>query len=131
MIQVSGFMKLKKITFSLMAAAALSPVAAFCASALGQSVAMNRLVTPNGDGRNDTFVFRCHNPRDSAIEAKVYDLSGREIAAMRLKSIGTAAPYYHNYEWDPNSGSRKEGGIYIYQIRMETAVYKGTIVVIR
>ncbi|MDO8805097.1 MAG: gliding motility-associated C-terminal domain-containing protein [Elusimicrobiota bacterium] len=124
-------MKAKRIAVNLMAALTLAPGAAFCASALGQSIVMNRLITPNGDGRNDTFIFRCHNPRDSAVEAKIYDLSGREIAVMRIKSIGTAAPYYYNYEWDPNSGSRKEGGVYVYQVRVETAVYKGTIVVIR
>ncbi|OIO02502.1 MAG: hypothetical protein AUJ51_06095 [Elusimicrobia bacterium CG1_02_56_21] len=91
---------------------------------------MNRLITPNGDGRNDTFIFRCHNPRDSAVDAKIYDLSGREVATMRIKSIGTS-DFFYNYEWNPNSGGRKEGGVYVYQIRVETKVYKGTIVVIR
>ena len=114
-----------------MTALALAPAAAFCsASGLGRSLAMNRLVTPNGDGRNDTFIFRCYNPRDSAIEAKVYDLSGREIATMRLKSTGTT-DFFYNYEWDPNSNGRKEGGVYVYQISLETKVYKGTVIVIR
>lgn len=123
-------MKKKSVVINFIAALALSPAAAFCAAALGQSVALNKLVTPNGDGRNDTFIFRCHNPRDSAVEAKIFDISGREIAVMRIKSIGTT-DYFYNYEWDPNTGGRKEGGIYVYQIRMETNVYKGTIIVIR
>src|SRR3990167_4651109 len=79
-------MKAKNLTLYLLAALALSPVAAYCAaSALGQSIALNKLVTPNGDGKNDTFIFRCHNPRDSDVEGRVYDLSGREVASMRLK----------------------------------------------
>lgn len=120
--------------FAAIAAAlalALAPAAAFCsASALGQSLAMNRLVTPNGDGRNDTFIFRCHNPRDAGVDAKIFDLSGREIDVMRIKRIGTA-DFFYDYEWDPNFGSRKAGGVYIYQVRVETKVYKGTVIVIR
>ncbi|OGR68601.1 MAG: hypothetical protein A2081_03395 [Elusimicrobia bacterium GWC2_61_19] len=109
----------------------LAPVAALCSpSGLGQSVALNKLVTPNGDHRNDAFVFRCYNPRDAVVEARIYDLAGREIAQMRLRSVGTA-DYFHNYEWDPNAGGHHPGGIYIYQIRLENKVYKGTITVIR
>ena len=135
-------MKQKSLTLALTAALALSPAAVFCASsALGGSIAVNKLVTPNGDRMNDTFVFRCYNPRDYAVDGKIYDLSGREVATMRLKqrSNGTGlsiavdnnAGIYYDLEWNPNSGGHSPGGVYVYQVRMETKVYKGTIVVIR
>ncbi len=134
-------MKAKNTILVLLAALALPPAAVFCASsALGPSIAVNKFITPNGDNRNDTFIFRCYNPRDYAVEGRVYDLSGREVGAMRLKqrSEGTGASItpavagiYYDLEWDPNSGGHKPGGVYIYQVRMETRVFKGTIVVIR
>ncbi|MDD2804353.1 MAG: gliding motility-associated C-terminal domain-containing protein [Elusimicrobiales bacterium] len=124
-------MKALRYFAALAAAALLAPAAAFCAaSALGQSRVLNRLVTPNGDGLNDTFVFRCHNPRDSGIDAKIFDLAGREIAVMRVKNIGTT-DFYYDYEWNPNASGKAEGGVYIYQVRVETKVYKGTVIVIR
>ncbi len=126
--------------FLLLAAALLAPGPGSSApSSLGQSIAMNRLVTPNGDGYNDTFVFRCHNPRDSAIEARIYDLAGREVARMRLKQRSNGVPQavdnvsgiYYDLEWDPNSSGRAPGGVYIYQIALEQKVYKGTVTLIR
>jgi len=126
----------------LMAAAALilAPAAPLrSASGLGRSIAMNKLVTPNGDGKNDTFIFRCYNPRDAAIDAKIFDLAGRQVAAMRLKqrssgipaAIDNATGEYYDLEWNPNTGGRKPGGVYLYQVRIETSVIKGTVTVIR
>jgi len=118
----------------------LLPAAAFCAAAsLGQSIAMNRLVTPNGDGKNDFFIFRCYNPSDDAVEGKIFDLAGREVAKMTLKGRYHAATNseddvsgeYYDMKWDPNAGGRRPGGVYIYQVTVKTKVYKGTIVVIR
>ena len=124
------------------AAAVLAPASVFAAaSALGASRVMNRLITPNGDGRNDTFVFRCHNPRDAAIEARIYDLHGGEVGKMRLKQRSNGVDafagrddvsgVYYDLEWDPNSGAKAPGGVYLYQVTVETKVYKGTVVVIR
>jgi hypothetical protein len=132
-------MKVRQRFAAIAAALALAPAAAFCsASALGQSVALNGMVTPNGDGRNDTFIFRCHNPRDSGVEAKIFDLAGREVALMRLKQRSTGSPpapsasgEYYDFEWNPNSEGKKKGGVYVYQVSVETSVYKGTVVVIR
>lgn len=133
-------MKPQEGVLCLLAALLLAPAAGYpAASALGQSIALNRMVTPNGDGKNDTFVFRCHNPRDSGVEAKIFDLAGREVALMRLKQRSNGVPpvvdntsgIYYDLEWDPNSGGKKGGGVYVYQVRLETKVYKGTIVVIR
>lgn len=134
-------MKLDARTLRFVAALALAPAAAFCAaSSLGNSLPANRLVTPNGDNRNDTFVFRCYNPSDLAVEGKIYSMGGAEVAAMRLKQRSNflspsvaASPvgYYYDLEWDPNSGGRKPGGVYMYQVRMGNSVYKGTITVIR
>ncbi len=132
-------MKLKEATGFLLAAL-LAPGAVWpAASVLGSSAALNRLVTPNGDGRNDTFVFRCHNPTDAGVEAKIFDLAGREVALMRLKQRSNGVPpvadnvsgIYYDLEWDPNSGGRRPGGVYMYQVRVESKVYKGTIIVIR
>jgi hypothetical protein len=134
-------MKLRT-AFTLMAALLpLAPLNLFCSpSGLGRSVAMSKLVTPNGDNRNDTFIFRCYNPRDAAVEAKIYDLAGREIALMRLRHRSTdavppvvdnASGVYYDFEWNPNSGGHYPGGVYIYQVRMENRVYKGTLTIIR
>ncbi|OGR65320.1 MAG: hypothetical protein A2X30_08865 [Elusimicrobia bacterium GWB2_63_16] len=133
-------MKPCKAVLSLLAALALAPAAAFCsASALGRSVALNRLVTPNNDKKNDTFIFRCYNPRDAAVDAKIYDLAGREVAQMRLKQRSNGTPpvqdnssgEFYDLEWDPNRGEKYPGGVYVYQVRTEEQVYKGTVVIIR
>ncbi|MBI4350064.1 MAG: hypothetical protein HY550_01375 [Elusimicrobia bacterium] len=135
-------MPANKSALFLLAALALCPAAAFCAaSALGQSLALNKLVTPNGDAKNDTFIFRCHNPRDSDVEGRIYDLHGREVAVMRLKqrsngvgpsiAVDNNSGIYYDLEWNPNSGGHHPGGLYIYQVRLESKVFKGTIVVIR
>ncbi|OGR63134.1 MAG: hypothetical protein A2X31_13705 [Elusimicrobia bacterium GWB2_63_22] len=132
-------MNLNAQIFRLLAVLALAPAAAFCAaSSLGRSVPLNRLVTPNGDHLNDTFIFRCYNPKDSAIEARIFNAAGAEVGKMTLKQRSTAAsltPYaygeYYDLEWNPNTAGKAPGGVYVYQIRLETAVYKGTVAVIR
>lgn len=133
------YMKLNARTFSLFAALALAPAAAFCAaSSLGMSYPLARLITPNHDLKNDVFIFRCFNPSDLSVEGKIYNMAGSEVAAMRLKQRSTGIPpafsssgEYYDLEWDPNSGGRKPGGVYLYQVRAGNSVYKGTIAVIR
>jgi hypothetical protein len=93
------------------------------------SIAVSRFVTPNNDRKNDTFIFQCYNTRDSKIETRNYSASGQEISKMRVKSPKTG--YYDILEWDPNSGGRKPGGVYFYQVTLEDKVYRGTGVVIR
>ena len=124
---------MKRSALLLLASAALllAPAAPLhSTSGLGRSMAMNKLVTPNGDGKNDAFVFRCYNPGDAAVDAKIYDLAGREVAVMSLLP-GNHSDFFYNFSWDPNSGGHKPGGVYIYQVRIKTSVYKGTVVVIR
>ncbi len=131
---------MRRLFLLLLAAAALlsAPSAPlYSSSELGRSIAINKLVTPNGDHRNDFFIFRCYNPRDAAIDARIYDLAGREVATMTLKQrwhgvvIDNISGEYYDLTWDPNRGGRKPGGVYIYQIRIETSVLKGTVTVIR
>ncbi len=91
----------------------------------------NRLVTPNGDGRNDTFVFKCYNPRDLFVSGKIFDLSGRQITEMRLINI-SMQDFSYDLEWNPDlSGSKIPGGVYIYQISAGGSHYTGTVVVTR
>ena len=133
-------MKLTQIVMFTAVALSLAPMAALCSPVqLGQSLALNKLITPNHDGHNDSFIFRCYNPRDAAVSAKIYDLLGREIAAMRLKQRSNGIPpvtdnasgIYYDFEWDPNSGVYCPGGVYLYQIVFDNKTYTGTIVVIR
>jgi hypothetical protein len=97
---------------------------------VGTSRALNRLVTPNRDFRNDTFVFRCYNPSELLVRGEIFDLKGRKVADMTLKDISLTDSYY-SMEWDPNGGMRAAGGVYIYQVTVGENVLKGTIVVIR
>ncbi|KAF0127545.1 MAG: hypothetical protein FD189_19 [Elusimicrobia bacterium] len=114
---------------SLAAALLLAP-ALMAAVTVGSSRALSRLVTPNGDSRNDTFVFQCHNPSELLVKGEIFDLKGRKVADMTLKEISLTDSYY-KMEWNPNLGMRAAGGVYIYQITVGETVIKGTVVVIR
>lgn len=98
--------------------------------AVGNSRALNRLVTPNGDSRNDTFMFRCHNPAELLVRGEIFDLKGRKVADMTLRSISLTDSYY-SMEWDPNRGMRAAGGVYVYQVTVGESVLRGTVVVVR
>lgn len=86
----------------------------------------NRLLTPNGDGKNDTVVFVFDNPRDSAVTGKIFELKGAFVADMK------SGPISNSLEWDGKAnGQAVSGGVYIYQIEAEGKVTTGTIAVIR
>lgn len=95
----------------------------FSADASGLS---NRLITPNGDGKNDSMVFIFDNPLDSGVKGRIYDLKGALVARM------AAGPVSNSLIWDARSGGRvAPGGVYIYQIESGGNVYNGTVAVIK
>lgn len=86
----------------------------------------NRLITPNGDGKNDTMVFIFDNPQDSSVKGKIFDMRGALVASMKPGPVG------NSLIWDAKSGGRVvPGGVYIYQIESQGKVYNGTVVVVR
>lgn len=86
----------------------------------------NKVLTPNGDGRNDKTVFLFDNPRDAAYSGKIYDRQGAFIADL---VPGVLA---NSLQWDARGGGRVvPGGVYIYQIRGEDKVFSGTLLVVR
>ncbi|MCG2726045.1 MAG: gliding motility-associated C-terminal domain-containing protein [Elusimicrobia bacterium] len=96
-----------------------------------RSKAMTKFVTPNEDGKNDTFVFQCHNPMDLFVSGKIYSLKGRLIAKMQDADV-SGSDEFSELSWNPNSGSEKaKGGVYIYQIVIGLKVYRGTVIVVR
>ena len=95
------------------------------------SKAMTKFVTPNGDKKNDSFVFQCYNPMDLFVSGKIYSLKSRLVAKMQNADV-SSSDNYSELAWDPNSGAEKaKGGVYIYQIIIGDKVYRGTVIVIR
>lgn len=89
----------------------------------------NRILTPNGDRKNDNVVFTFENPRDSAVAGRIYDIRGAFVENMR-----TRPPLKARFQlfWDGKSnGAPVPTGLYIYQLSAEGRVYTGTVVVIR
>ena len=86
----------------------------------------NRLITPNGDGKNDTMVFVFDNPAGSGIKGTIYDLKGAKVSEM------VPGPVSNSMLWDAKAGGRTvPGGVYIYQLEAENKVYNGTVVVVK
>ena len=86
----------------------------------------NRLITPNGDGKNDTMVFIFDNPSDTTVKGHIYDIKGSFVANM------TQGPVDNSLVWDAKAGGKVvPGGVYIYQIESSGHVYNGTVVVIK
>jgi len=86
----------------------------------------NKVLTPNGDGRNDKTTFLFDNPRDASFTGKIYDRQGAYIADM---VPGVLA---NSLQWDARGGGNVvPGGVYVYQIRGEGKVFSGTLLVVR
>ncbi|MBI4676477.1 MAG: gliding motility-associated C-terminal domain-containing protein [Elusimicrobia bacterium] len=87
----------------------------------------NKVITPNGDGLNDTVVFVFDNPKDSGFSGKVFDAKGAYVSEMRPGPLSR-----NSLMWDGKSnGGAVSRGVYIYQIKAEDKVHNGTVVVIR
>jgi hypothetical protein len=131
-------------------AAALLGVALLAVGVFAQSAGfrwfgpMSRIVTPNGDGKNDVAFLCFDNPADSDVSGKIYSLLGSEVASFGPRQIvqgppyvpacgapATAAPAQY-LTWDGRSnGSVVHSGIYVYRVTAEQKVYSGTLIVVR
>jgi hypothetical protein len=86
-----------------------------------------KIFTPNGDGIWDDFNIIYENPEGLEItDAKVYDLSGAEIASLKAGTYNSEA----SLVWDGkrSSGGGAAAGIYIYQFKAGNKYYNGTMV---
>ena len=144
-------MKIKKTAdYVVILAAAFLAVALLAVGVFAQSASfrffgpLSRIITPNGDGRNDLAIFCFDNPGDSDATGKIYTLLGSEVASLGPR--GTAQPTampgcsqagalpnsVQFSTWDGRSnGSIVRSGIYIYRITSELKVYTGTLIVVR
>ena len=89
-----------------------------------------KIFTPNGDGVWDEFNIVFENPEGLSISsAKVYDLSGAEIASLRPGTYNLEA----SLAWDgrKKGGERASAGIYIYQFKAGDKYFNGTVVLAR
>lgn len=85
-----------------------------------------RVLTPNGDGKNDVMLMIFDNPRRAPVSGKVYDLRGAYVATM---APGLAAD---TLQWDGKmNGKPVTSGVYIYQVEGDGKVFNGTVVVAR
>jgi gliding motility-associated-like protein len=86
----------------------------------------NRIITPNGDGRNDNVAFQFSNSRDAAGTIKIYDLRGHILTTLAINP-GDTSEY-----WDARvAGALVTSGVYIYVINVDGVVVSGTVVVVR
>ncbi len=114
--------------------------------------ALVRVITPNGDGKNDVAILCVENPKDSAVSGRIFDLRGHVVgdmafvkdasqvnAALPVAQCKTAFPAQfaladiQALSWDgraPN-GAVVSGGVYVYRIESEEAAVTGTVVVVR
>ena len=101
---------------------------------------LGRLITPNGDTRNDEFFLCFGNPSDSEVETRIFTIWGSEVARVsRIRHINnTSCPALNSgagaqhARWDGrSSGSVVKSGVYVYQVKAEGRTYTGTLLVVR
>jgi hypothetical protein len=86
-----------------------------------------RVITPNGDGKNDTLIFGYDpGPDNVAATGRIYDLKGAFVADM------TPGPVPNTLTWDGRMNGRYvASGVYAYEIKGGGKTFSGTIVVAR
>ncbi|MDD5656589.1 MAG: hypothetical protein PHF00_04970 [Elusimicrobia bacterium] len=102
---------------------------------------LSRVVTPNGDGRNDHAVLCFDDPGESEVSGRVYSLLGTFVAdfsPLRIVAPGASGcptgamnkQYY--ITWDGKSGGAAvRSGVYIYQVRAEGRSFRGSLLVVK
>ena len=84
-----------------------------------------RIVTPNGDGINDTVTFNVPMSDSSSIpRAQVYDVRGRRVADLSPVSAT-------QLRWDGRDASGRVvgSGVYLVQISQDAALWSGVVAV--
>ncbi|MCK4532511.1 gliding motility-associated C-terminal domain-containing protein [bacterium] len=83
-----------------------------------------RIITPNGDGKNDYADF---NGLDSSV--KIFDIRGKKIRTLNPETI-SVEPYIE-IRWDGRDDSSDivESGVYIYQYKYNGKLTSGVIAV--
>lgn len=110
---------------------------------------LNRMITPNSDGKNDRAILCFDNPKDFAVRGKVFDLSGRVVSEMTLEldpnlnqgatkpviQCSTSFPGQFKAQamvWDGRAnGTPVTSGVYVWRIEAEESAVTGTVVVAR
>ncbi len=87
----------------------------------------NRILTPNGDSRNDSVIFTFDNPAFSDVTGKIFDVRGHLVATM------TPGPTANTtLQWDGRSNNLLvPSGVYLYFIHAESQIVRGAVVVVR
>lgn len=108
--------------------------------------ALVRVITPNGDKKNDVAILCFDNPKASAMRGEIYTLRGRKVAEMihvqnagLLQSAGFSCPLVPGaveaeeaLTWDGKAfGAAVRSGIYIYVVKSEDKAVTGTVLVVR
>lgn len=111
--------------------------------------ALNRMITPNGDAKNDVSIHCVENPKDSSLVGRIYDLRGHFVADMaRLRNTGGGATIVQcktsfppqaavnimdAMVWDgrASGGTAVTSGVYVYRVEGEDSAVTGTVVVAR
>jgi len=87
-----------------------------------------RIITPNGDTKNDVVFFNFDQHLSGLpITGEVFDLSGARVGALSLFSDDT------KMRWDgrDSAGNIVRSGIYVYQLTLNDFRLTGTVTVAR
>lgn len=91
-----------------------------------------RIITPNGDLRNDAVVFQFDSSLAGIpIEANILDIHGARVAGIELGSSGLDPDSYLVWDGRDESGRTMPSGVYIYSIKIGKSAATGTVVVAR
>ncbi|MDD5304149.1 MAG: gliding motility-associated C-terminal domain-containing protein, partial [Elusimicrobia bacterium] len=86
-----------------------------------------RVITPNGDGLNDSVIFTYDpGPRNASVRGRIYDMTGSFVADMAPGLVP------NTLAWDGKmNGRAATSGVYVYKIEGDGKTYTGTVVVAR
>jgi gliding motility-associated-like protein len=83
-----------------------------------------RVLTPNGDGINDSVAFTLASTPLSTPRAQVFDVRGRRIA-----ELASLSPEKLRWDGKDYSGRAVESGIYLVQITEDQFLWNGVVAV--